>query len=260
MRIFAVGDVVSKQGCDFLKKVLPKYKHEKKIDLVIANGENSASGNGILPSSANFLFDCGVDIITGGNHTFKRREIYDFLDENDNIIRPANFPNSVAGKGYTIYDSGRIKICVINLLGIVFLESLESPFIVADRILEEIKGEADIIIIDLHAEATSEKSAFAHYLDGRVSAIFGTHTHTQTSDAGILPNGTAFITDIGMTGPKFSCLGIDPSCVIKRFKTSLPTRFDVSDNPCVLNGVLMDFDLRVQSPTNCIKFDSVIID
>lgn len=243
MKILTIGDIVSKQGCEYLRRELPRLKRELEADLVIANGENSAVGNGILPQSAEYILDSGVDVITLGNHSLRRREIYDYLDSNKPIIRPANYHSSAPGKGYIIVDKGRFQVAVINLQGIVYLDPIENPFSVIDRIVDEIKAQGvKIIIVDMHAEATSEKKAMAFYLDGRVSALFGTHTHTQTSDNQILPKGTGFVTDIGMTGPYYSILGVNPECVIEKLKTGLPVRFTNNDGPCVLEGCLFEID------------------
>jgi hypothetical protein len=222
---------------------LPKLKKELGADLVIANGENSAVGNGVTPQSADFILDSGVDVITLGNHSLRRREIYDYLDSNAPIIRPANFHSSAVGRGYIIIDMLYCQVAVINLQGIVYLDTIENPFSIIDKLIDEIKAQGvKIIIIDFHAEATSEKRAMGFYLDGKVSAIFGTHTHTQTSDNQILPNGTGYITDIGMTGPYYSVLGVNPSCVIEKLKTGLPVKFKNDDGPCVLEGCLFEID------------------
>lgn len=243
LKILTIGDVVSKQGCDYLREKLPNLKRELSVDIVIANGENSAIGNGILPQSAESILDSGVDVITLGNHSLKRREIYDYLEADNPIIRPANYHKSAPGRGYMIIDKGYCQIGIINLQGIVYLDAIENPFSVIDDIIDKLKAEnVKIIIIDLHAEATSEKRAMGFYLDGKVSAIFGTHTHTQTSDNQILPNGTGYITDVGMTGPYYSVLGVNPDCVIEKLKTGLPVRFKNDDGPCVLEGCLFDID------------------
>ena len=243
MKILTIGDIVSRQGCDYLRKELPRLKKESGADLVIANGENSAIGNGILPQSADFILDSGVDVITLGNHSLKRREIYDYLDSNKPVIRPANYHSSAPGKGYIIIDKGYCQVAVINLQGIVYLEPQRNPFSVIDKVLEEIQAEGiKIIIVDFHAEATSEKKAMGFYLDGRISALFGTHTHIQTSDNQILPKGTGYITDIGMTGPYYSVLGVNPDCIIEKLKTGLPVRFKNDDGPCVMEGCLFEID------------------
>ena len=243
MRILTIGDVVSKQGCDYLRQRLPALKREYSADLVIVNGENSAVGNGILPQSAQSIFDSGADVITLGNHSLKRVEIYNFLDENRYIIRPANYHPSAPGRGMTIIDKGYVRVAVINLQGAVYLDPIRNPFDIVDELIETAKEEnCKIIIIDFHAEATSEKRAMGYYVDGKVSAIFGTHTHVQTSDDQILPNGTGYITDIGMTGPLHSVLGVSTQIVIEKMRTGLPVRFKNEDGPCTIEGCLFEID------------------
>ena len=195
-------------------------KKEKNIDLVIANGENSADGNGITPASAEYLFTSGVDVITTGNHTFRRKESYELFDSEDCLLRPANYPKGAPGKGICIVDKGRYQIAVVNLMGVVYLEALDCPFSVMDNILEE-NSLPKIILVDFHAEATGEKGGFAYAYDGTVSAIFGTHTHVQTADEHILPQGTGFITDLGMTGPCHSVLGVKPELIIKKLRSKM---------------------------------------
>lgn len=242
MRILCIGDVVGSVGCRFLRAKLPALKRVKGIDVVICNGENSADGNGITPPSAQFLFDSGVDVITLGNHAFRRREMYEVLDENPFIARPANFPDNAApGHGVVNLDMGRRVISVVNLMGNMYLESgLDCAFDVIDRALQQAQG--SIVVVDFHAEATSEKRAMGYYLDGKVSAVFGTHTHVQTSDAQVLPGGTGYITDAGMTGVTHSVLGIKTDIIIQKFKTKLPARFDLADGDCRLEAVLFDID------------------
>jgi len=243
MKILAIGDVFGKSGCDFLLKKLPTLKKEHAIDLVIANGENSAEGNGILPSSAETLFAAGVDVITGGNHTLRRKEIFNMLEENEFLLRPANLPSSIPGKGITYVDLGYTIVAVINILGVVYLESLSCPFETADKLINEAKQNgAKIIVVDFHAEATSEKRALGFYLDGKVSCIFGTHTHVQTSDEQILPNNTGYITDIGMTGVIDSVLGVEKNIIIQKMKDKLPVKFYGATGDCELNGCIFDVD------------------
>ena len=243
MRVLMIGDVVSQPGCEFLRKVLPGFKKQEMVDAVVCHGENSAVGNGILPRSAEFLFDSGVDVITGGNHSLRRWEIQDYLEEHPNLLRPANYPRECFGNGYYKLDMGSCTILVISLLGQVYLEPMSSPFSCADAILE--KEKADFVLVDFHAEATGEKMALGYYLDGRVSAVVGTHTHVQTADETILPGGTGYISDLGMTGPIRSILGVKPECVLRRMTTCLPTRFEVeADTPCKLEGVLLDLDKK----------------
>lgn len=243
MRVLMIGDVVSQPGCHYLRKVLPAYKKQQMVDVVVCNGENSAVGNGILPHSADFLFDSGVDVITGGNHSLRRREIQDYLEEMPALLRPANYPAGCYGNGYYLVDLGSCTLLVISLLGQVYLDPIGSPFACMDEILSKVK--ADCIVVDFHAEATGEKMALGYYLDGRVSAVVGTHTHVQTADETILPNGTGYISDLGMTGPIQSILGVDPECIIRRMTTYLPTRFEIpQDTACKLEGVLLDLDRK----------------
>ena len=189
MNILMIGDVVGSGGCQFLRSKLPAFKRLKSVDLVVCNGENSADGNGITPSSAGYLFDSGVDVITTGNHAFRRREVYDLFESEPFLLRPANFPSSAPGKGFCVVDKGRVQICVANIMGTVYLESLACPFETADRILNS-TPEARISVVDFHAEATGEKRALGYYLDGRASVTVGTHTHVQTADCCVLPGGS----------------------------------------------------------------------
>lgn len=243
MKILTIGDVYGKLGCEFLLKNLSKIKREHNIDVVIANGENSAEGNGILPGSAEMLFAAGVDVITGGNHSLRRREIYPILDENPFVLRPANLPSSAPGKGITYIDLGYTSVAVINILGVVYLESMSCPFETADKLIAEAKENgAKIIVVDFHAEATSEKRALGFYLDGKVSCVFGTHTHIQTADEQILPQNTGYITDIGMTGVIDSVLGVDKNIIIQKLKDKMPVKFYNASGDCELNGCIFEID------------------
>lgn len=239
MNILAIGDVVGSIGCRFLRQHLPVFKKMKGIDLVIANGENSADGNGLTPVSVQFLYDSGVDVITAGNHSFRRKESYELFDSSEYLIRPANFPSSVPGRGACIVDMGRIQIGVINLMGTIYMESLDSPFDTADRLLADMPK---ITLVDFHAEATGEKRSFGYYLDGRVSAVFGTHTHVQTADECVLPQGTGYITDLGMTGPIQSVLGVKPELVIEKMRTKMPVRFALAEGDCKMECALFQID------------------
>lgn len=242
MKILAIGDIVGSKACEFLRSKLNLLKNQMDIDLVIANGENSADGNGITPSSANYLFDSGVDIITLGNHTFRRPEMYDYLDDNNKaIIRPYNFPKGAPGKGFYIHDMGRIQVAVINLMGQAFLDPLDCPFSALDEIFEN-NSLPKIVIVDFHAEATGEKRAFGFYCDGKISGLFGTHTHVPTADAQVLPKGTAYITDVGMTGAVNSVLGVKPELIIKKLRTKLPVRFELANDVQKMDCFLMDID------------------
>lgn len=237
-------------GCEFLKEKLPELKLKYNVDLVIANGENSAEGNGITLNSAKYLLNAGIDVITSGNHAFKRREARDVYKNNKYAIRPANYPDATTpGKGYCYIDVKGVEVLVINVLGVTFLEALPSPFKTIDEILKINNNRAKIIILDLHAEATAEKRAIGFYLDGKVSAIFGTHTHVQTSDECILNNGTGYITDVGMTGPINSVLGIKPEIILKRMLTFLPEKFMCAEAPHKIECILFTIDENTGNTT-----------
>lgn len=251
MKILTIGDVVSKQGCDCLLAKLPQLKKEFSADITIVNGENSAVGNGVTPLSADAIFSAGADVITLGNHALRRPEIYNYLDEHEYIIRPANYHASAPGRGIAYIDKGFATAAVINLQGIVYLEPHRNPFDIIDSLIDETKKHgASIIIIDFHGEATGEKKAFGFYVDGRISAVFGTHTHVQTSDNQILPNSTGYISDIGMTGPYHSVLGVSPKCVIDKMKTGLPVRFKNDDVPCTIEGCVFEIDHKTGKTIN----------
>ena len=256
MRILCIGDVVGSKGCAFVREKLPSMKKYYNADVVICNGENSADGNGVLPTSADSLFASGVDVITLGNHTFRRKEIFSYLEDSQFIIRPINFPESTTpGVGKCVLDLGRAQITVINLMGNVYMgDSFACPFETMDKVLKDV--DTKITVVDFHAEATGEKGALAHYLDGRVSAIFGTHTHVQTADEQILPNGTGYITDVGMTGPVNSVLGIKSELIIEKLKTMLPVRFEVAQNPYKLDAVLFDID---NSSGKCLSVERISV-
>ena len=243
MNILIIGDIVGISGVNKVKEILPKFKKDNNIDFVIANGENSADGMGITSKIFKELLLAGVDVITMGNHTWGKKDIFNII-ENKKLLRPANYPKDVLGNGYGIYECNGKKIAVINLIGRASMNVLsENPFIVADEIIEKIKNEVDAIIIDFHAEATAEKIAMGYYLDGKVTCLFGTHTHVATADEEILENGTAYITDIGMTGPKKSVIGMEVDASIKRFVTTLPEKYKVSDDKeVILNGCILSLN------------------
>lgn len=242
MIILCIGDVVGSIGCEAVRKFLPPCKKINGVDLVICNGENSADGNGITPASAEHLFTSGVDVITSGNHTFRRKEFYDMLDSHPYIIRPGNFPETTTpGKGICTVDLGKNIVTVINIMGNAFMDNnLNCAFETADHLLKQAEG--TITVVDFHAEATGEKRAMGYYLDGRVSAVFGTHTHVQTADSQILPKGTGYITDVGMTGTIDSVLGVKSELVIQKLKTKLPVRFDLAKGPCKFEAILFNID------------------
>lgn len=241
MNVLCVGDVVGKNGCELVRRVLPAVKRQYAVDACIVNGENAADGNGITPSAADLLLDCGADVVTGGNHTFRRGEYYDRLERDPMLLRPANYPASAPGSGMYTVDRGRYQLTVINLLGVVFMESLADPFDTLDALLKQ-AGNPKFCVVDFHAEATAEKKALAYYADGRVSAVFGTHTHVQTADEQILPKGTGFITDVGMSGPLNSVLGVKPELSIAKIHGKLPVRFANADGECELQAALFTLD------------------
>ncbi len=250
-RILFSGDIVGKEGCEFFAKNLQKIKAEHNIDVVIVNGENSAAGNGITKGSAEFLWNCGVDVITTGNHAFKRREATEMYDESEFIVRPANYPEGCIGKGYTVLDFCSWKLAVVNIMGVVYMEPLDNPFFTMDKILAEL--DTPNIFVDFHAEATAEKKAMGHYLTGKVTAICGTHTHVQTSDEIILGEHTAYITDAGMTGPELSVLGVKTEPALEKMRTHFPVRFCESENPCFFNGIVIEFDEKLGKSSKVIR-------
>ena len=244
MNILCIGDVVGKPGCEFLRRTLPAYKRMNGVDLCIANGENSEFGRakGLTRASAEHLFSSGVDVITTGNHIFSQRDCYDYLDENEFIARPANLAfGGAPGRGIVTVDMGRLSVAVLNLSGMVEMECAADPFEKIEELLPSVAS-CRIRLVDFHAEATSEKRAMGFFLDGRVSAVFGTHTHVQTADEQILPHGTGYITDLGMTGPSDSVLGMEKDIIIKKFRTHMPVRFQTASGPCSLCGCLFTID------------------
>lgn len=243
MKILCIGDVVSRTGRDMLFKYVEELKYKKNIDVVIANGENATHGRGMARNAYNELMLSGIDIITMGNHTWDCREISIIMRKEGNVIRPANYAESCPGKGSMTFTSkSGVKIGVINLIGRTFLEPHDSPFEAADSEIEKLKKQTDIILVDFHAEATSEKLAMCFYLDGRVSAVFGTHTHVQTADEMIFPKGTGYISDLGMTGPQLSILGRTPSGIIQRFLDGMPQKFEVEVGKGQFCGCIFDID------------------
>ncbi len=251
MRMLMMGDVVGKPGRRAVQKLVPGLRDEFELDLVIANGENAAGGLGLTPETAQDLFDAGVDVLTTGNHAWAKREIVPFLNGDVPLIRPVNYPPSVAGRGYVIVND----VLVINVLGRVFMAAVDDPFRAVDRVLEEMTGRARIIIVDCHAEATSEAGALGWYLDGRVSAVLGTHTHVGTVDAKVLPKGTAFVTDIGMVGPRDSIIGNVVEDVLERFTTQMHVRLGVPKGPVVFSSVLVDIDAETGLARSIVRLD-----
>jgi len=242
MNILFIGDIFGEPGRRAVTQLLPGLKEEFKIDLVIANGENAAGGLGITPAIARELFSSGIQVITSGNHVWKEKEIIDFLKIEPRLLRPLNYPKDVPGNGSIIVEANGIKTGIVNLMGRIFLSELDCPFRSGIEEVKKIRENTPVIIVDMHGEATSEKSAMGWFLDGMVSAVIGTHTHVQTADERILPCGTAFLTDVGMTGPKDSVIGIKREIAIRKFLTQIPIRFEVAKGDAQFNAVLIEVD------------------
>ena len=243
MRILILGDVMGRPARRAVRDLVPSLIKQEELDLVIANAENSAGGMGVDIKSAKELLSAGVNVLTSGNHIWKKKEIYSYLDEHSHLIRPANFPAGAPGKGWHVWRHNSFSALVINLQGRVFMPNhVEDPFRCVDEILKQQGGQSPVVIVDMHAEATSEKNAMGWYLDGRASVVFGTHTHVQTADDRILPDGTAYITDVGMCGPFDSVIGMEKETVIRGFITQLPRQFEVAEDNVVLQGIIVDVD------------------
>jgi 2',3'-cyclic-nucleotide 2'-phosphodiesterase len=240
VKLLFVGDIVGSPGRHAVESLLPGLRERHEPDFVVVNGENSAGGLGITPRIARGLYGKGVDAITLGNHAYRHDEVYGFLDNDDRIVRPANYPKGNPGRGSTVVENGGMRLAVVNLSGAVFLDVARSPFPEIDAILNDLRGKADHVLVDFHAEATSEKVAMGWYLDGRVTACVGTHTHVPTADARVLPGGTAYITDVGMTGPRGGVIGVQKELAIERFLTQMPVKFETSTDDPWLNGVLIE--------------------
>jgi metallophosphoesterase (TIGR00282 family) len=242
MRILFIGDVVGGPGRRGLRETMPSLRERHSPDLIIVNGENSAGGIGITERTANDLFGAGAGVITSGNHVYRHRDAYDFLDRDERVVRPANYPQGNPGRGHTVVEVGGMRVAVINLSGAVGLRVARSPFDTVDGILERL--EADAIVVDFHAEVTSEKVAMGWHLDGRVAAVFGTHTHVPTADGRVLPGGTAFICDVGMTGSRTSVLGVKPEQALASLITQMPTRFETAEDDVWVMGALVEVNQR----------------
>lgn len=254
MNILFIGDIVGLPGREAVKGLLPVLKKEFCLDFVIANAENAAGGSGITPRIAAELFDSGVCVLTSGDHIWKKREILEIINDDSRILRPINFPQGAPGRGSGVFktNDGQ-KIAVVNVQGRVFMEALDCPFKTVRQEIDSLSKEAKIIIVDIHAEATSEKVALGWYLDGKVSAVLGTHTHIQTADEKILPQGTAFISDVGMTGPFDSVIGRRIEDVLERFLTAVPIRFEVASENIQLHGVVVDIDVNTGKAKSIIR-------
>ena len=249
IRILTIGDVVGPTALETLSTDLFKLRNEYRADFVVVNGENAAPGNGIDVPSAKTLLYSGADVITTGNHVWQKKDIRDFLCDSEQIIRPANFPPSCPGAGYTVRDCMGWRVLVINVMGTIYMEALESPFTAVERILERERGRYDLAVLDIHAEATSEKIALGHYFDGRIPIIFGTHTHVPTADLRILPHGSGYITDLGMVGPEESVLGVKTEIIIEKLTTKMPVRFEIADGPLLLCGACFTYDTEKKCVT-----------
>jgi metallophosphoesterase (TIGR00282 family) len=236
MLILAIGDIIGKPGRQAVSQLLPGLRQEYGLDMVIANGENAAGGRGLTPETAQELLDAGVDVLTSGNHIWAQKEIFPYLEGEVPVLRPLNYPPGVPGRGYLVFG----EAAVVNIMGRTFIGNIDCPFQAMDRVLAEIKEK--VVIVDFHAEATSEKVAMGRYLDGRVSAVLGTHTHVGTIDSQVLSGGTAYVTDIGMTGPMDSIIGDDPEAVLQRFLTGIFHRLSVGKGQASLNAVMVDID------------------
>ena len=254
MRILAIGDIIGKPGRKAVKEILPGLCDEHNIDLVVGNGENAAGGAGLTPSTAEELFDSGIDVITTGNHIWAYNEIIPYLDSELAILRPLNYPPMNPGRGYLLKNN----VLIINLVGRVFMGHVDCPFRAMDQLLAEFEHKSIPIIVDFHAEATSEKVAMGRYLDGRVSAVLGTHTHVGTTDAHILPGGTAYVTDIGMVGPIDSVIGDDPDSVINRFLTQIPSRLSVGKGKVSFDAILIEVDEKTSKAVDIKRIQKLV--
>lgn len=254
--ILVLGDIFGNCGTDAVEKKLWKIRKDYEIDMVIANGENAAEGSGINKEIADRLFSCGIDVITSGNHIFKKSSAYSLLENNEYVLRPANYPDECPGSGWCIFDMNSYKVLVINVMGTVFMESLASPFETVDRILKREEGNFDFAVADIHAEATSEKIAFARFFDGRISGVFGTHTHVQTADNQVLKNGTGYITDAGMCGPFDSVLGVESEIILKKFLTKMPVRHMEASGDVRICGCIFSVDV---GSGKCVKTERICI-
>ena len=254
MRILAIGDIIGKPGRQAVKEILPGLCGEHNIDLVVGNGENAAGGLGLTPNTAEELFDSGIDVITTGNHIWAYNEIIPYLDSELALLRPLNYPPMNPGRGYLLKNN----VLIVNLVGRVFMGHVDCPFRAMDQLLTEFEHKSTSIIVDFHAEATSEKVAMGRYLDGRVSAVLGTHTHVGTTDAHILPGGTAYVTDIGMVGPIDSVIGDDPDSVINRFLTQIPSRLSVGKGKVSFDAILVEVDEKTGKAVDIKRIQKVV--
>lgn len=255
MKIFLIGDIVGSPGREAVRRIVPRLRRDKAFDFVIANAENSAGGSGITPEIVDELLQNKIDVVTSGDHVWKKKELYERLSKDKRVLRPANYPETSPGSGMTIISLGdKEKVAVINLLGRVFMKPVDCPFIAAEREIGKIDRAAKIILVDMHAEATSEKIAMGRFLDGRVSVVFGTHTHVQTADERIFPQGTGYITDLGMTGPQDSVIGRRIDAIVESFLTNMPKKFEVADKDVELQGAIVNVD---EKTGKCLSIERV---
>lgn len=255
MIVLFLGDIIGNPGRKCIEKGLSILVEEEKADVIIANGENAAGGIGITPEISDYLLNLGIDVITSGNHIYKKKEIFDYLEKEPRLLKPANYPPDTPGNGVYIFSNKKtnsLEVAVFNLCGRVFIDNFDCPFRAADKIISFISQKTPIIILDFHAEVTSEKMAMGWYLDGRVSAVIGTHTHVQTADERVLPKGTAYISDVGMCGPRNSVIGVKKEIIVERFINMLPQRFNVADSDNWINGAVIDIDEK-SGKANSIK-------
>ena len=242
MKILAIGDVVGPAAIEYMATKLRNFVSAERVSLTLINGENASVGNGLSRADALAILDAGADVITGGNHIWQKKDLRDFLDTSERIIRPANYPSQNPGNGYTIADADGYRVLVMNIMGVIYGEALADPFETVEHILKREEGNYDIATLDIHAETTSEKYALARYFDGRINVIYGTHTHIPTADEQVLPKGSGYITDLGMTGPHDSILGVKSECIIHKLTTKLPTKFEIAENDLRVNGAMFELD------------------
>jgi metallophosphoesterase (TIGR00282 family) len=255
MNILMVGDVFGEPGRAALRKLLPRLRRQHEIDMAVVNVENAAGGSGVMPPMIREFLDAGADVLTSGNHIFKKKEIIPAISKENLLLRPANYPPGTPGFGYVTVKAGPYRVGVLNLMGRIFMEPIDCPFRKADEIVPELARETRVILVDMHAEATSESVAMGWYLDGRVSAVVGTHRHVQTADERVLPGGTAYITDLGMTGPIDGVIGVDRDIIIQRFLTQMPVRFEPAKGPAALRAVVIAVDPDTGRATSIQRLD-----
>jgi metallophosphoesterase (TIGR00282 family) len=257
MKVLFIGDIVGKPGRRAVSELVPSLISEKKIDLVVANCENAAAGFGVTREIVEELYNCRIDVLTSGNHIWNKREVLEFIGDYETLLRPANYPASAPGSGAVLIPTAKGEyVGVLNLAGRIFMHPIDCPFVTAKNKIAELKAKTKVIIVDIHAEATSEKRALGWYLDGEVSAVLGTHTHVQTADEEIMPQGTAYISDVGMTGPFDSVIGVKKDIIIERFLTQMPNKFDVAKGDIRMQGVMLDID-SISGKANSIERISI---